>query len=111
MKIVTKPEGSYSGVHTCNSSLFLNAVSINKKGSDGNPLTNIYVGYGGDNGFNIWIDGCPKLKSDQEILNVLNELGQLTECIEHIGIYNFEMGVKSGEYNFKNKLKDLLDIR
>jgi len=108
MKIVTRPQGGYSGVHTCNSSLFLNAVSINKNGSDGNPIINIYIGEGE---YSIWVEGCPKLRSDQEILTVLNELGQLTECIKRIGMYNFEMGVRSGRTNLKEELKDLLDIR
>jgi len=102
MIIVPKNEGSWSGVHINKSSMMISVVRGNKN------LTNIYIGYG--TGFNIWIEDCPIVRTDKEVLNVFIALDVLEKFITSLSQLYYELGQNAGRKSLQYELKELLDI-
>lgn len=102
MKLISKPTGSYTGIHNANWKTVFNVVKSK------NNITNIYIG--NDSVFDIWIQDCPDIKNEKDIWNVIFELNLVIPCVEELCRRRYNSGKEDGKNELQDKLKDLLDI-
>ena len=102
MKLISKPTGSYSGVHT---TTWKSEFSVVKSK---NSITNIYIG--NDNIFDIWIQDCLDIKNEKDIWNIIFKLDLVIPCVNELCRQHYKSGEEDGKIELQDKLKDLLDI-
>lgn len=102
MKLILKPTGSYTGIHTITWKSEFNVVKSK------NNVTNIYIGNG--DRFDIWIQDCLDINNEKDIWNVIFELDLVIPCVNEMFQHYYNSGKEDGKNELQNKLKDLLDI-
>ena len=104
MKLISKPIGSWTGVHTNKSSNYFSVVL-------GLNITHIYTGYGyKKEDFSIWIEDCPSITSDKEVFKLIYDFGLIEKCVKSLCEIYFEQGKNTGKTDLQNQFKELMGI-